>query len=37
MIDTILIETTYKTLDALQGLKLSGIDITQALLPKADM
>lgn len=34
VIDTILIETTYKTLDALQGLKLSGIDITQASIAK---
>jgi cobalt-precorrin-6B (C15)-methyltransferase len=34
VIDTILIETTYKTLDALQGLKLSGIDITQATIAK---
>jgi cobalt-precorrin-6B (C15)-methyltransferase len=34
VIDTILIETTYKTLDALQGLKLSTIDITQAAIAK---
>lgn len=34
VIDTILIETTYKTLDALQGLKLSTIDITQASIAK---
>jgi cobalt-precorrin-6B (C15)-methyltransferase len=34
VIDTILIETTYNTLDALQGLKLSGIDITQASIAK---
>jgi cobalt-precorrin-6B (C15)-methyltransferase len=34
VIDTILIETTYKTLDALQGLKLSAIDITQAAITK---
>jgi|RhiMethySRZTD1v2_1073278.scaffolds.fasta_scaffold00806_20 cobalt-precorrin-6B (C15)-methyltransferase len=34
VIDTILIETTYKTLDALQGLKLSAIDITQAAIAK---
>jgi cobalt-precorrin-6B (C15)-methyltransferase len=34
VIDTILIETTCKTLDALQGLKLSGIDITQATIAK---
>ena len=34
VIDTILIETTYKTLDALQGLKLSTIDITQAGIAK---
>ena len=34
VIDTILIETTYKTLDALQGLKLSSIDITQAAIAK---
>ena len=34
VIDTILIETTYKTLDALQGLKLDTIDITQAVIAK---
>jgi cobalt-precorrin-6B (C15)-methyltransferase len=34
VIDTILIETTYKALDALQGLKLSTIDITQAAIAK---
>jgi cobalt-precorrin-6B (C15)-methyltransferase len=34
VIDTILIETTYKTLDALQGLKLSMIDITQVTIAK---
>jgi cobalt-precorrin-6B (C15)-methyltransferase len=34
VIDTILIETTYNTLDALQGLKLRGIDITQASIAK---
>jgi cobalt-precorrin-6B (C15)-methyltransferase len=34
VIDTILIETTYKTLDVLQGLKLSTIDITQAVIAK---
>jgi cobalt-precorrin-6B (C15)-methyltransferase len=34
VIDTILIETTCKTLDALQGLKLSGIDITQVTIAK---
>lgn len=34
VIDTILIETTYKTLDALQGLRLSGIDITQVSIAK---
>ena len=34
VIDTILIETTYKTLDALHGLKLSTIDITQASIAK---
>jgi cobalt-precorrin-6B (C15)-methyltransferase len=34
VIDTVLIETTYKALDALQGLKLSAIDITQAAIAK---
>jgi cobalt-precorrin-6B (C15)-methyltransferase len=34
VIDTILIETTCKTLNALQGLKLGGIDITQATIAK---
>jgi cobalt-precorrin-6B (C15)-methyltransferase len=34
VIDTILIETTFRTLDALRGLKLSTIDITQAAIAK---
>jgi cobalt-precorrin-6B (C15)-methyltransferase len=34
VIDTILIETMYKALDALRNSRLSGIDITQATLAK---
>jgi cobalt-precorrin-6B (C15)-methyltransferase len=35
VIDTILIETLYKTISALKSSRLSGIDITQVTLAKS--